>query len=353
MVAPSRYNRQHERSGFGKRTHILYSGRRPKESIQLPAKNFLVARDAYNGTILWKLPIPEWQNHLFPLKSGPAYLPRRLVAVGDRVYVTLGINAPLSELDAATGKIIRSFPKTEQTSEVLFSDNTLFLVVGRPEKTKEPYAPKHTYVWDKADWARSEWAWSEEAAQIMAIDADNGGVLWQRQYPVAPLSLTADSKAVYFYDGAKMVCLNRRTGQENWKSEAIKRRAINTAYAPRVVVSDNVVLFSTGLKSMMALSAADGKKLWEAPQPPSGHYSPEDIFVIDGLVWTGATAMGQNDGNFVGRDIHTGKLWLKSLLIQISIFSIKDAIPARRQENISSPPARALSLSTSNKNTGR
>jgi len=92
---------------------------------------------------------------LFPLKSGPAYLPRRLVAVGDRVFVTLGINAPISELDAATGKIVRSFPTTEQISEVIVSDNTLYLVVGRPEKTKKPYAPKHTYIWDEADWARS------------------------------------------------------------------------------------------------------------------------------------------------------------------------------------------------------
>jgi outer membrane protein assembly factor BamB len=293
-------------SANGRIFYIVDEG--SKQSIQLPAKNFLVGRDAFSGTILWKVPIGEWEDHLFPLKSGPAYLPRRLVAIRDRVFVTLGINAPLSELDAATGKVVRSFPKTEQTSEVIFSDNTLFLVIGHPEKTNETYAPKHTYVWENADWARSEWAWGEQPAQIRAIAAGSGDVLWEKQYAVAPLSLTADSKAVYLYDGTKMVCLNRRNGQEIWKSEAIKRRAINTAYAPRVVVSDDVVLFSTGLKSMTALSAADGRKLWEAPQPPSGHYSPEDIFVIDGVVWSGATAMPQNDGKFVGYDIHTGKL---------------------------------------------
>ena len=32
----------------------------------------------------------EVAPHLYPFKSGPAYLARRLVAVGDRVYVTLG-----------------------------------------------------------------------------------------------------------------------------------------------------------------------------------------------------------------------------------------------------------------------
>jgi outer membrane protein assembly factor BamB len=293
-------------SARGRIFYIIDEG--SKQSIQLPAKNFLVARDAFSGVILWKVPIGEWEDHLFPLKSGPAYLPRRLVAVGDRVFVTLGIDAPLSELDAATGKIMRTFPKTEETSEVIFSENTLFLVIGRPEKTKETYAPKHTYVWENADWARSQWAWGEQTAKIMAIAADSCDVLWEKLYTVAPLSLSADSKSVYFYDGTKMICLNRRNGQENWKSEEIKRRAINTAYAPRIVVYENVVLFSTGLKSITALSAVDGKKLWEAPQPPSGHYSPEDIFVIDGVVWSGATAMPQNNGKFVGYDVHTGKL---------------------------------------------
>lgn len=293
-------------SANGRVFYIIDEG--SKQSIQLPAKNFLVGRDAFSGTILWKRPIGKWEDHMFPLKSGPAYLPRRLMAIGDHVFVTLGIDAPLSELDAATGKTIRTFPKTEETSEVIFSDNTLFLVVGRPEKTKAPFAPTKTYVWDNADYGRSEWAWDEQPAKIMAIAADSGTVKWEKRYPVAPLSLIADSKSVYFYDGSKMISLNRGSGEENWKSEVIKRRAINTAYAPRLVVYDDVVLFSTGLRSMLALSAANGKRLWEAPQAASGHYSPEDIFVINGLVWDGATAMMQDSGTYVGRDLHTGEV---------------------------------------------
>jgi len=293
-------------SANGRLFYILDEG--PTESIQLPAKNSLIARDAYNGTILWKRPIPEWQNHLFSLKSGPAYLPRRLIAIGDRVYVTLGFNSGLSELDAATGETIRTFPNTEQTSEVIFSDGTLFLMIGYPEKNKERYAPTITYVWSNADWARSEWGWSREPGQIMAIKVDDGEVLWTREYPVAPLSLTADTQSVYFYDGAKMVSLDRLNGEESWQSEATKSRAIDTAYAPRVVVHDDVVLFSSGLRAMTAFSAVDGKTLWQAPQAPSGHYSPEDIMVIDGLVWTGDTANVQSSGLYTGRDLHTGEV---------------------------------------------
>ncbi len=300
-------------SAQGRIFYIIDEG--PLESVQLPAENYLVARDAFNGTILWKLPIPEWQDHLFPMKSGPAYLPRRLVASGDRVYVTLGINAPLSELDAATGEVLRTFPDTEETSEVVLSDNTLFLVIGRPEKTTQNYTSTKTYVWDRAEEARTDWAWSKKPGRILALDIKSGKADWTKEYPVGPLSLSADTGSVYFYNGSKLISLDRGTGEEKWQSDPVQTRKFDTAYAPRLVVSDDILVFSMGGESdfapgsMMALSAVDGKKLWEAPQPLSGHYSPEDIFVIDGLVWTGAIAFsGENTGTYTGRDLHTGEV---------------------------------------------
>jgi outer membrane protein assembly factor BamB len=309
-------------SANGRIFYVMDEG--PTESIQLPSENFLVARDAYNGTILWKLPITEWQNHLFSLKSGPAYLPRRLVAIGDRVYVTLGINAPLSELDAATGKTLRTFPKTDQTSEIVYSDGTLFLVVGRPEKSKETYAPTKTGVWENADWARVTWGWGQETAQIMAIKASDGKALWTKPSPVAPLTLTADSKSVYFFDGEKIVSVDRSNGKEKWQSQGIKTQTIHTGYAPRIVVHDDVLLFSNEPRTarqrfMLAFSVSDGKKLWEAVQPASGHFSPEDMFVINDLVWTGSTANVQDNGLFTGRDIHTGEVEVE-LPADVSIY---------------------------------
>ncbi len=86
------------------------------------------------------------------------------------------------------------------------------------------------------------------------------------------------------------------------------RRPISTAYAPRLVVYQDVVLFSGGLGSMMAFSTENGRKLWEAPQPPSGHYSPEDMFAINDLVWTGATANTDDNSIYIGRDLHTGEV---------------------------------------------
>jgi len=153
-VGSPRWSRHHDHmaslsalvSSNGRIFYIMDEG--PRDAILLPAKWVLIARDAFNGTILWKRPIAEWNTHLWPLKSGPNQLPRRLVALGDRVYVTLGIDAPLSVLDAATGKTVRTYTGTEHTDEIIASDGVLFLLVAElPNKWKE-YRPNSTYVWD-------------------------------------------------------------------------------------------------------------------------------------------------------------------------------------------------------------
>jgi len=291
----------------GRIFYIIDEG--PKASIQLPPKWFLIARDAFNGTILWKQPISSWNTHLWPLKSGPAQLPRRLVAVGDRVYVTLGLDAPLTVLDAATGRTIRTYEDTKTTEEVIASDGVLFLLVtDSPVKWKE-FRPKSTYIWDPTNRANKDWAWDEKERRIMAVQADTGKVLWQKAQRITPLTLAADPQYVYFHDGEKVVCLDRENGDQKWKSENVSRRSpILTGYAPTLVVYEDVVLFSGGKGAITAFSAQTGETLWSAKQARSGHNSPEDLLVIDGLVWSGAIANGKDSGVFTGVDLHTGQI---------------------------------------------
>jgi hypothetical protein len=85
-----RWSRHHDRmasmsalvSGNGRLFYIMDEGSRV--SIQLPSKWMLVARDAFNSKILWKQPIENWFDQLWPLKSGPTQLAKRLVTDGDR-----------------------------------------------------------------------------------------------------------------------------------------------------------------------------------------------------------------------------------------------------------------------------
>ena len=284
----------------GGRLFYIFDGG-SRASIYLPPKWSVIARDAFNGTILWSKPIGEWYTHMMRLKSGPAVLPRRLVAVGDRVYVTLGIKAPLTALDAATGKTILTYKGTESTQEVILADGILFLIANKVDDQT-----KATAIWNVAK------------RRVMALQADTGKILWRKESNVLPMTLAADAERVYFHDGEKAVCLSRNGGKELWQSKPLARWSkLTSYYGATLLVTDGVVLFSGGDKmiphrggkdTMTALSAATGKEMWTADHPPSGYQSPEDMLVAGGLVWTGATTNGGFSGVFTGRDLKTGKV---------------------------------------------
>jgi outer membrane protein assembly factor BamB len=277
-------------------------------SIQLPSRWRLVARDAFNGTILWKRDLDAWNTRHYPLKSGPAHLLRRLVAVGDRVYVTLGIDAPVSALDAATGETVRTYEGTERTREIVVSDGTVFLVADSAPSRLPAWRRVSTYVWENTRTANPGWGWKGGARKILACEAGSGRRLWQADAPVAPCSLAADAARVVFQDGEKLVCLDRASGKVAWKSgPAPTKLPVQTNTGPRVLLYGDIVLYAGNDGKMSGWSAKDGKKLWEQRHRPSGHMSLKDLFVVQGLVWTGAIANNADDGTFVGYDPRTGE----------------------------------------------
>jgi outer membrane protein assembly factor BamB/SAM-dependent methyltransferase len=283
-------------------------------SILTPPEWKLVARDAFNGTVLWKRTIDHWHTQLWPLKSGPAQLPRRLVSDGRRVFVTLGLNAPLMALDAATGETIRTYESTTGTEEILLAGGVLYLLVsphGVDDGAESFGRGYNSRFWD------------ELPRRIVAVRADSGRVLWDQTHRVLPGTLAADSQRVVFHDGESVVCLDQHDGRQQWRSEPVERVGeIRAFYIPILVLHEDVVLFSggetagtqtgswyrEGKDTMTALSIADGRVLWTAHHPPSGYRSPEDLLVVDGLVWTGETTSGRAEGLFTGRDVHTGQV---------------------------------------------
>ncbi|MFH1719383.1 MAG: PQQ-binding-like beta-propeller repeat protein, partial [Planctomycetota bacterium] len=278
----------------------------------------LIARDAFNGKQLWERNIELWHPHLWRLKSGPQMLARRLVAVGDRVYVTMGIDAPLSALDAATGKTIRTYDGTKATEEILCSDGVLILsVAGEGQPLRSDPAKRYATLTEMNDDVTNP-LWTQAPRTIMAIDADSGRVLWSRKSELVSLSLAADSRRVLFHDGEKIRCLDRQTGQPLWTSEPVSRKeGMRSSGGATLVLYDDVVLYSGQVPekpkqrttTMFALSAEDGKTLWQNPHHPCGHMgTPDDILVAGGLVWNGAVAQGSDSGTMTGRDLHTGEV---------------------------------------------
>ncbi len=312
-VGSPRWSRHHDRmasmsalvSSGGRMFYIMDEGSRI--SIQLPPKWKLIARDAFNGVVLWKRDIPDWQNHLWPLKSGPSQLTRRLVSSDDTVYATLGYNAPTTAIDAATGETIRTYEGSEATEEIIHVGDLLFLVVRKGKAELQDYAPANGRVGDQAE-VRSLF-WNEEPRVLMAFEAETGRQLWAKKTGISPLTLAADGSNLYFHDGERVVSLDQKSGELAWQTDPVTRRESFTFnFGPRLVVYQDVVLYAGGDGNMSSFDAASGKVLWGASFPNSGYQSPQDLMVVDGVVWVAPLTAGKDTGVYTGRDPRTGEV---------------------------------------------
>jgi outer membrane protein assembly factor BamB len=311
-VGSPRWSRHHDRmssvsaqvTSHGRLFYIMDEGSRI--SILLPSKWFLTARDAFNGTVLWKKPIEQWSEHMWPLKSGPTQLTRRLVADGDRIFVTLGIGEPISVVDGATGQVVRSFPETKGAEEILHVDGVIYALVNPGAWATDDFAPKL-----QSDQGRvaQEYEWDKKPRTLVAVDANSGAVLWKKeQTKIAPITMSADGKRVVFYDGDQLVCLNGKTGAPKWESgKEARRTLLEYNFGPRVLITGDTVLYAGGDGAQKGLDAETGKELWKAPHEKSGYRSPEDLIVASGLVWNAGTTQGGQTGEFIGRDPRTGE----------------------------------------------
>ena len=312
-VGSPRWSRHHDRMASmsalvttgGRMFYVMDEGSRI--SIQLPSRWQLIARDAFNGTILWKKDVPDWHNHLWPLKSGPTQLARRLVAVDDEVYATLGIEAPVSALDAASGETLRIYEGTEGTEEILVSNEKLFLLVNEGDRELKKFAALHN-TGDQAR-VRNEFSWNEKPRLVTGVDAGSGDILWQHESKVAPLTLAIDDERTYFHDGEKVVALDQATGDVAWQSKpAGTRDSMTFNFGPKLVVHDDVVLFAGGDRKMHALNSASGKELWTSDHERGGYQSPEDLLVLNDTIWTAPLTSGKDSGEFTGRNFRTGEV---------------------------------------------
>ncbi len=273
-------------------------------SILLPSDWKLIARDAFSGVILWKRSIPDWAPRLYPLKAGPVTLKRRLVAQGDKVFATLGIEAPISAIDASTGQTLATYKGTENTEEIIVSGNQVFALIDRVSQ-RFPLKPKML-------------RWSEGKRIVAAVDTQTGAVMWKKEQPfVCPLTLAADEEHVVFHDGDKIVALDRETGDRAWASKPVPRlEKMSTNFGPRLAIYKDVIVFVGGENyklgskngQMTCLSAKTGKILWtNKKHPANGYRSPEDMFIIGDNIWAAEVWRGNDTGITYGFDIKTGE----------------------------------------------
>ena len=230
-------------SAGGRLFYVFDEGLTGITTPTVPERWTLIARDAFNGVLLWKRPLPDWrgQGKSRALRSVPATTPRRLVAQDDRVFVTLSGGGPVSILDAATGEPLATCEGSDGTDELRLLDGVLLLRKGTGE--------------------------------LLAADAATGRKLWQAPGKAQALTLAARNGRAFYQAGKELHCVDLRTGQPRWKAAV--------ASAPSLLlVADGRVLLA-GRMGIEALSAETGKALWSS----DARIVRAELFVAGGRIW--------------------------------------------------------------------
>jgi len=297
----------------------------------------LIARDAFNGILLWKRDIGPWEGHLRSFRTGPAELARRLVAIGDRVYVTLGYGKPISVLNAATGKTVSEYKDTTGAMEFICHRGAIYAVVGdrKPDNTDGaavPVEPEKIWHWWPIYGA------TPPKKHLVAVSADSGKLLWKKDdadtVELLPTALAARGDRTYVQNPTHIIALDSKSGKELWRTERPTSPTRLSWTAPTLVAYGDVVLSgdravgdkqpSLGAKrkvkwivdttggrapvgKLIAFSAENGKKIWDCPAKEV-YNAPVDVLVAGGLVWTGDMVQRRDPGITAGRDPNTGEI---------------------------------------------
>jgi len=283
------------------------------EHPALPGKFALVARDAFNGTLLWQRSFPDWQPVNIYTKFTPAQIQRRLVALRDTVYCTPGLSAPITALDAATGKELKVYKGTERTQEFAFDDGVLYAVIGNPTDTLgigNPHGGLGSSQFPPRAYGPRIPKLANPVSSIVAVNADSGEKLWEKSGDDTAgyqgTSLAVRGKYAVYCTKDALVCLDRKTGRQLWRVPTTYVKPTQPGMSAALVLSDDAV-YLAGAKSLTVYSLADGAKMWSG-SAKLNHFKSPDVFLAGGVVWS---------AYYNGHDPKTGKI-VKTLSQQMN-----------------------------------
>ncbi len=294
----------------------------------VPDQWTLTARDAFSGVLLWKRPVPNWGAPELGGAPGtgagagrfsmPPNAAKRLAAVGDTVYVTLGAQAPVTAIDAATGKTRKVYEGTERADAILIDGGRLIASINPPQRPEGPEADK------------SKGPPPAPGKRVCAVDLETGKVLWnvgpftairatRIQDPCGRLELAAGDGRVFLLTHEAIETLDADSGEQAWRIErpALPDDAVRSiGFAGMfefgltvMVYHDGVVLlaqpepnaahsYHTMPGTLYAFDAKDGRQMWKREYGAWGHCTQPDVFVMDGQVWTHAHTPVEMKGKF-------------------------------------------------------
>lgn len=275
---------------------------------RLPERWSLVCRDAFNGRLLWKRTVqpwgwPAWARDKFEdvewteIRSGRTVVPnenqRRLVADGERLYATLGYQAPLSILNAANGDILATVEGTSPAKEILASDGIVVVHCSDPT----------------AGAAKRRGKGENKPSRLVAVQGETGVVRWSKETKaINPLQLMIDAGRVVYQAGSALTALSLTDGRPQWSVDGLPGKA-------RTLIGHDGVVLLYAQNKLEARDGASGELLWRQEVPASTGGESEDLFVANGVAWRGMVCIDENgqpvgksaDAMAIGFDLRTGE----------------------------------------------
>jgi outer membrane protein assembly factor BamB len=209
---------------------------------------FLVARDAYNGMLLWQRP---FQMNI--LRDGQEFADA-LIAVGDRLYVVL--EGKTLAVDAASGKTVATFAEDTPVGTRLLCLQGLVMVA-----TKD---------------------------RIRALDAASGKPRWEKQQASQDI-IAGDGQLFYTTPHQReLVCLDLYSGEQRWRTDlsaivGFKEQLL--FYQSGVLVFVWELDWRKGHNGIAVFDAHEGSKLWNSEYVSSRATWANTVWFVDGLIW--------------------------------------------------------------------
>ncbi len=269
------------------------------------SRNHLVCRDAYNGLLLWKIPIAK-----------DNYTPYRheLIAEGNRIYTMIAASGPTVALDAATGKVAVTYNRGAQIKPM------------ETRNRREAPQPRHLvarfyqgkliqayrdrlYVLD-ARTGRREWTFSHGKGKNISLAVAGEG----KVFAVIGSEEAIAMRGTIAIKVGSIVALDSKSGKLLWRNSEFAGN-----YMIRMVYSDGNLPIAwfpgtdrkgrhvkgpmTGFGHRFGVAnirTSDGKTTWNKTELQSvgGHYAI--TFVRDGKAYVACE-------KYIGYDLKTGQ----------------------------------------------
>jgi len=231
-------------------------------------EDMILARDAYNGVVLWSrefkattfkengLPLPP--NPTPKMKPGGRSSKVRPVAAGDRLYAAG--EGKILVLDAATGKTSVELGETKDPRELLVDGGMLLL---------------------------------SDAAGIRAFSTSTLKLVWEQALEAR--RMVSEGDGLFILTRKQVIGLDRATGKVLWKTddEDSELSLTCTAHAGYLVLEKSTLRDDPVGCGIKVYSTRSGELLWTKDyKPDMTHYREARAYFAQGLLWVPAEKEG-------------------------------------------------------------